>query len=360
VPDPIPFDHSRAAAFEKRLVGALNYGALCLMTSLGHRVGLFDVMADMPAAGSEAIAARCGLNERYVREWLGAMVASGVVDYDPRNGTYALPPEHAAFLTRVATPANLAVFTQYIPLLGAVEDDVVACFRAGGGVPYARFERFHEVMAEDSGQTVLPVLKSHILPLIPGLDERLKDGIRVLDVGCGRGRALNLLANCFPNSRFVGIDLSEEAIKFARDDADRQGNKNVSFIARDLSRFDQQAQPGAFDFITTFDAVHDQASPRKVLRGIRISLADDGVYLAQDIKASSDVQHNREHPVGTLLYTISCMHCMTVSLAQGGDGLGAMWGKEMAAQYFQEAGFHSVAVHELAHDFQNYYYVCRP
>jgi hypothetical protein len=116
----------------------------------------------------------------------------------------------------------------------------------------------------------------------------------------------------------------------------------VSFIARDLSRFDQQAQPGTFDFITTFDAVHDQASPRNVLRGIRISLADDGGYLAQDIKASSDVQHNREHPLGPLLYTISCLHCMTVSLALGGDGLGAMWGKEMAVQYFQEAGFGSV------------------
>jgi 2-polyprenyl-3-methyl-5-hydroxy-6-metoxy-1,4-benzoquinol methylase len=360
VPDPAPFDHSRAAAFEERLVGVLNSGALCLMTSVGHRVGLFDSMADLPAAGSEAIAARSGLNERYVREWLGAMVAGGVVDYDPRDGTYALPREHAAFLTRAATPANLAVFAQYIPLLGRVEDDVVACFREGGGVPYARFDRFHEVMAEDSGQTVLPVLKSHILPLVSGLDERLKDGIRILDVGCGRGRALNLLATWFPNSRFVGIDLSEEAIKFARVEAEQRGNKNVSFIARDLSRFDQQAQPGTFDFITTFDAVHDQASPRNILRGIRISLADDGVYLAQDIKASSDVQHNREHPIGSLLYTISCMHCMTVSLAQGGDGLGAMWGKEMAVQYLQEAGFHSVEVHELAHDFQNYYYVCRP
>jgi 2-polyprenyl-3-methyl-5-hydroxy-6-metoxy-1,4-benzoquinol methylase len=215
-------------------------------------------------------------------------------------------------------------------------------------------------MAEDSGQNVLPVLKSHILPLVPGLDKRLKDGIRVLDVGCGRGRALNLLATWFPNSRFVGIDLSEEAIEFACVEAEERGNKNASFIARDLSRFDQQAQPGTFDFITTFDAVHDQASPRNVLRGIRISLADDGVYLAQDIKASSDVQHNREHPLGPLLYTISCLHCMTVSLAQGGDGLGAMWGKEMAVQYFKEAGFGSVQIHELAHDIQNYYYVCRP
>jgi hypothetical protein len=183
VPNPAPFDHSRAAAFEERLVGALNSGAVCLMTSVGHRVGLFDAMADLPAASREAIAVRSGLNERYVREWLGAMVAGGVVDYDPRDGTYALPREHAAFLTRAATPANLAVFAQYIPLLGTVEDDVVACFREGGGVPYARFDRFHEVMAEDSGQTVLPVLKSHILPLVPCLDERLKDGIRVLDVG---------------------------------------------------------------------------------------------------------------------------------------------------------------------------------
>jgi SAM-dependent methyltransferase len=158
------------------------------------------------------------------------------VDYDPRDGTYALPPEHAAFLTRAATPANLAVYAQYIPLLGAVEDDVLACFRAGGGVPYARFQRFHEVMAEDSGQTVLPVLKSHILPLLSGLDERLKDGIRVLDVGCGRGRALNILAAWFPNSRFIGIDLSEEAIKFARVEAEERVNKNASFIVRDAGR----------------------------------------------------------------------------------------------------------------------------
>jgi hypothetical protein len=156
----------------------------------GAPSGAFRCDGNLPAAGSEAIAARSGLNELYVREWLGAMVAGGVVDYDPRDGTYALPREHAAFLTRAATPANLAVFAQYIPLLGTVEDDVVACFREGGGVPYARFDRFHEVMAEDSGQTVLPVLKSHILPLVPCLDERLKDGIRVLDVGCGRGRAI--------------------------------------------------------------------------------------------------------------------------------------------------------------------------
>ena len=168
------------------------------------------------------------------------------------------------------------------------------------------------------------------------------------------------MAGWFPNSRFVGLDLAEEAIAFAQQEARRQGHANLAFSARDLSRFDKEAERAAFDLVTTFDAVHDQANPRAVLRGIRLALAPDGVYLAQDIKGSSHVHLNREHPVGTLLYTISCMHCMTVSLAQDGEGLGAMWGREQAEELMREAGFRSIEVHELPHDFQNYYYVCRP
>jgi SAM-dependent methyltransferase len=168
------------------------------------------------------------------------------------------------------------------------------------------------------------------------------------------------MAGWFPKSHFVGYDLSEEAIAFARSEAERAGHTNLSFVARDLSRYDDEAEPGAFDLVTTFDAVHDQAAPRAVLRGIRRSLAEHGVYLAQDIKGSSHVHLNREHPFGAMIYTISCMHCMTVSLAQGGEGLGAMWGRETAERYFAEAGFRTVEVHELEHDPQNYYYVCRP
>jgi 2-polyprenyl-3-methyl-5-hydroxy-6-metoxy-1,4-benzoquinol methylase len=355
------FDQGRASAFADRLVGALNDGALCVMASVGHRTGLFDTMATMTPATSAAIAGQAGLNERYVREWLGAMVTAGVVEFQPEAGAYRLPPEHAACLTRAATPGNLAVFAQYIPLLGTVEDDIVACFRQGGGVPYSRFPRFHEVMAEDSGQSVLPALAEHILPLVPGLVARLEAGIRVLDVGCGRGRALDLMAGLFPRSRFVGYDLSEEAIAWARADAERKGRGNVTFAARDLARFADEAEPGAFDFITTFDAIHDQGHPRSVLRGIRRSLAPSGVYLAQDINGSSHVHKNCGHPIGTLLYTVSCMHCMTVSLAQeGGEGLGAMWGRETAERLFREAGFGAVEIHELSHDIQNCYYVCRP
>ena len=128
------------------------------------------------------------------------MVTGHIVEYDKRGKNYRLPKEHAAFLTRNSTPNNIAVFAQYIPLLGSVEDDIVECFKKGGGVEYSRYPRFHQVMAEDSGQTVLSSLFDHILPLVPSLVEKLETGIKVLDVGCGAGRAGNMMADRFPNS----------------------------------------------------------------------------------------------------------------------------------------------------------------
>lgn len=354
-----PFDPKRAEAFAGRLLSALNDGAFCLMASIGHRTGLFDVMRDQAPLTSPEIASRAGLNERYVREWLGAMVTSGVVSVDPQSVRYHLPPEHAAYLTRAAAADNLAVFTQYLPLLGNVEDDVVECFKNGGGVPYERFPRFHAVMAEDSGLSVLSSLESHILPLVPGLAEQLGRGVRGLDAGCGSGRTLNRLAELFPKSRFLGMDLSKEAIRAARDEASTKGLKNVEFAEADLSEFDRTAESESFDFITTFDAVHDQGKPLNVLRGIHRALKRDGIYLMQDIKGSSHVYSNIGHPIGTFLYTVSCLHCMTVSLAQGGEGLGAMWGEEKTREYLQRAGFRSVEKHELAHDIQNNWYVVR-
>lgn len=163
----------------------------------------------------------------------------------------------------------------------------------------------------------------------------------------------------YPESRFVGMDFSDQAIAYARDEAAARGLRNIEFRKVDLSTFDEQAEPASFDFITTFDAIHDQARPLSVLKGIRRSLKPGGVYLMQDISGTSHVHKDIEHPIGTLLYTVSCMHCMTVSLAQGGEGLGAMWGEEKTREYLQRAGFRSVEKHEPAHDVQNNWYVMR-
>jgi cyclopropane fatty-acyl-phospholipid synthase-like methyltransferase len=351
------FDASRAQDFASRVLRALNDGALCLMMSIGHRTGLFDVMSRMAPSTAAEIAAGAGLNERYVREWLGSMVTSRVIEYEPATARYRLPAEHAAMLTRAAGADNMAVFAQYIGTLGGVEDDIVECFRRGGGVPYEKFPRFHEVMAEDSGQSVLSSLESHILPLVPGLTGRLEQGIRVLDLGCGRGRILHRLATLYPKSRFTGIDLSEDAIAYARTQA--AGLQGLEYVVSDLSDFDRKAEPDSFDLITTFDAVHDQAKPLSLLKGICRALKPDGVYLMQDISGTGHVDRDIEHPIGTFLYTISCMHCMTVSLAQNGEGLGAMWGEEKTREYLERAGFRSVAVNRLAHDIQNNWYVAR-
>src|SRR5687767_11933223 len=353
------FDSAMAGVFAERLLNTLNQGALCLMISVGHRTGLFDAMREMAPATSAEIAAKAELNERYVREWLGAMVTGRIIEVDPSTGRFSLPAEHAAFLSRPAGADNFAVFAQYIPLLGGVEDDIVECFKKGGGVPYARFPRFHAVMAEDSGQSVLSSLESHIVPLVPQLAQRLGAGIQMLDVGCGRGRIINRLAQLYPKSRFTGIDLSSEAILFAWEEAAGKKLRNVEFIVADLSRFDETAEVEAFDFVTTFDAIHDQAKPLSVLRGIRRALRSSGVYLMQDIKGSSKIYKNLDHPLGPMLYTVSCMHCMTVSLAQNGEGLSAMWGEEKTREYLEKAGFRSVEKNELAHDIQNNWYVVR-
>jgi 2-polyprenyl-3-methyl-5-hydroxy-6-metoxy-1,4-benzoquinol methylase len=269
------------------------------------------------------------------------MVTGGVVEVDPTSLRYSLPPEHAAYLTRAAAADNMAVFGQYIAVMGCVEDDIVECFRKGGGVPYARFPRFHEVMAEDSGQSVLSSLESHILPLVAGADGTARQG---------HSRA---------GRRFVGMDFSRDAIEYARVEAAKKGLDNVEFVAVDLSDFNDSAEPESFDFITTFDAVHDQARPLNLLKGIHRALETDGVYLMQDIGGTSHVHKDVDHPIGTFLYTISCMHCMTVSLAQGGEGLGTMWGEERTREYLQKAGFRSVTTHRLAHDIQNNWYVAR-
>ena len=348
------FNSKKAEAFEGKVVDMLNLGSVALMTSLGHRTGLFDTMADLQYATSEEISLKSGLNERYIREWLGAMATSGVVEHRAEDDTYRLPPEHAACLTRNAAPNNLAAFTQYISVLGAVEDEVLEAFKHGKGVPYSSYKRFHEVMAEDSGQTVVAALQDHILSLIPDVSEKLRHGIDVVDVGCGSGRAIALLAANFPNSNFTGLDISEAAVNIANQAVKKQNLTNVHFMVHDTA---SSFANGRYGLVTAFDAIHDQAEPEQVLKNVYEALAPGGTFLMQDIAASSRVDNNMDHPIAPFLYTISCMHCMSVSLAGGGPGLGAMWGKEKALEMLQEAGFSNIRVEQLAHDIQNYYYI---
>ncbi|MEQ9641490.1 MAG: class I SAM-dependent methyltransferase [Alphaproteobacteria bacterium] len=348
-------DNATTENFADRLLDILNAGALSLMVSIGHRSGLFDAMAAMPPADCEEIARCAGLDERYVREWLAAMVTGRIVTYHAGTETYYLPPAHAASLTRLSSPDNLAVMAQAVPFLGGLEDRILKCFKTGRGLTYDAYTpRFHQIMAEDSAQTVVAVLHEMILPLVPGLVARLRRGIDVLDIGCGAGRALIAMAEAFPLSRFFGYELCAEAVRQARMEIADRRLSNISVMRQDAATMPDR---GAYDLVTAFDAIHDQADPAGVLAKVHTALREGGTFLMQDTAASSRLDRNLDHPAGPLLYAISTMHCLPVSLGYGGPGLGAMWGREAARAMLAEAGFDKVSVRQLPHDMANEFYV---
>ncbi|HEY9839346.1 MAG: class I SAM-dependent methyltransferase [Candidatus Sericytochromatia bacterium] len=345
---------AKAEAFAGKMLGILNGATTALMSSIGHRTGLFDTMSGLKPSTSTEIADASQLNERYVREWLGNMVTSGIVEYNPAEQTYFLPPEHAGFLTRAAGPDNMTLFCQYISLFGNVENEIVECFRHGGGVPYDRYQRFQALMAEESAAVNDLALIDRTLPLVPGLVARLEQGIQVADVGCGQGHALNLMARAFPRSHFKGYDFSEEGVAAAQAEAQAWDLDNVRFQVQDIANWHEAE---VYDFITAFDTIHDQAHPTKVLQNIYTALKPGSPFLMIDIAASSKLEENIEHPLGPVLYTASTMHCMTVSLAYGGEGLGTAWGRQKATEMLEAAGFHGIEVKEVEGDILNYYYV---
>ncbi|MEW5840142.1 MAG: class I SAM-dependent methyltransferase [Thermoproteota archaeon] len=344
--------------FGSRMLEILNDGMLCLMVSVGYKVQLFDVMAEMPPSTSTEIAKAAKLNERYVREWLGAMVVGKIAEYDPAAGKYRLPPDRAACLTRKAGIDNIAVFTQYIALMGNVEDRIVECFRNGGGVPYSAYPKFQQLQAEETARVFDARLLDQILPLAgKGVMQKLENGgAEVLDIGCGTGHAVNLMAKAFPKSRFYGYDFSTEGIRAAKKEAARMGLKNAHFKVVDAARM---ADRKKYDLVTAFDTIHDQARPDKVLRAVRRALRRGGTFLMQDVAASSNVHENIGRPLGPAIYTFSTMHCMTVSLAYGGMGLGTAWGEQKAREMLAEAGFGMPQVKTVEGDIFNYYYVCK-
>jgi 2-polyprenyl-3-methyl-5-hydroxy-6-metoxy-1,4-benzoquinol methylase len=342
--------------FAGRMVAAIDGASLTILLSIGHQTGLLDTMAGLPPATSAQIAEAAGLDERYVREWLAGMTTGHVVDYDAGTATYSLPAHRKGVLTRAAGPDNLALVALFIPQLGEVEQKIIGCFREGGGLPYSAFPRFHTLMAEQSGVVFDKALVDVVLPLVDGLPERLRAGADVADFGCGSGHAINVMARAFPASRFTGIDFSDEAIAAGVQEAAQLGLTNATFESHNLAQLDKH---DAYDVITVFDAIHDQAQPARVLENIYRALRPGGVFLMADIKASSRLEENVDVPMSTYLYTVSLMHCMTVSLALDGAGLGAAWGTQLATSMLGDAGFDDVRVAEVESDPINSYYIAR-
>jgi SAM-dependent methyltransferase len=241
--------------------------------------------------------------------------------------------------------------------MGSVEDGIVEAFEKGGGVPYSGFPKFQQLMAQESAQIFDATLIDVTLPLV-NMGAQLESGIDVADIGCGKGHAINLMAQTYPKSRFTGFDFSDEGVAAGKAEAKERGISNAKFEQKDVTNL---GNAGKFDLITAFDAIHDQAQPRKVLKGIHDALKPGGVFLMADIAGDSNHAGNMEHPLAPLMYGISTFHCMTVSLALGGEGLGTMWGQQKAMELLTEAGFKAsdIEIKSVEGDIMNAYYVCK-
>lgn len=347
-------DPDLAKQFSAKMLGIYTGAVLTNLIDIGYQTGLFESSRLGPTS-SEELSGRAGLNERYVREWLGAMTTGGIYTYDALTQRYTLPEEHARALTGDSA-SNLCPASRIINHFGTHLPALTRCFRAGGGIPYSAYRPVFTQCMDDSWRRIFD---EHLVPgfigAVPGLSEVLRQGIDVLDVGCGTGHAMNILAREFPASTFLGYDIADDAIASANDEARQMGLKNSSFEVADVAKL---AELPKFGLITAFDAIHDQVAPDAVLRGIGNALAPGGTFLMVDFKFSSKVEENVGNPFAAMHYGFSLMHCMPVSLASGGAGLGTVWGQQVATRMLGEAGFGSVQILDTPRP-QNCSYVCR-
>ena len=283
------------------------------------------------------------------------MTVAKIIEYDPDEGTYHIPSEHAAWLGKQAANNDFAPIFELIPTLGSAEDGIVSSFRNGGGLTYDDYHRFHHVLAIGNRASQDVNFIERDLPLVPGIIPRLETGLDVADLCCGQGHTWNLMAAAYPNSRFIGIDFVAEIITSATDEAKQMGLENVRYAQQAVTNLDMHE---AFDFIMAIDAIHDQTRPEQVLANIHNALRPDGIFLTVDIKASSHLEKNIDHPLGPFLYTVSVFQCLSISLGQGGPGLGAVWGRELASQMLEAADFADLVAKKAPGNLTLDYYIC--
>jgi 2-polyprenyl-3-methyl-5-hydroxy-6-metoxy-1,4-benzoquinol methylase len=334
-------DEAAVEAFVGRALGDLSGAMTTLSCALGDRLGLFKALeADGPVS-SEDLAARLGLNERYVREWLLAMTAAGYVDYDPNEQRFSLPAEHAPVLAHEAGPVFFGgVYQELVGSLAAL-DRVTDAFRGGGGTPQEAYSSdLWEGMERFTAGWFENLLLSEWLPAVPEVRAKLEQGAKVADVGCGAGRALIKLADAFPNSNCSGYDAFAGQLDRARRNAASAGHGDrITFERRDVAA---EGLPERFDVITTFDVVHDAVDPLALLKAIRAGLEPGGTYLLLEINCA-DHAHQNQGPIAQVFYGFSLLYCMTSSLAHDGAGLGTCGLPESSIRALAaEAGFGAV------------------
>jgi 2-polyprenyl-3-methyl-5-hydroxy-6-metoxy-1,4-benzoquinol methylase len=345
--------------YAKLVFGTLAGAVTATMIHLGDRLGLYRAMADQESVTSARLAAKTGLAERWVREWLCQQGAAGVLE-NRGDGRFGLSPEGRAALVDESSPACGVGFFHDLPEIIGIVKRLPDAFRTGIGLPYDAFgPEGARGIERGFGPWFRTLLVPFALPQVAGLVDRLREGVEVADVGCGAGVAVIEMARAFPRSTFHGWDISAHALVRAEENRREAGVPNARF--HDARREPLPAD-GRFAFVTTFDCLHDMTDPAGVVRQIRAALRPDGAWLVVDIKARDTYEENvARNPMAAMMYGMSVLTCMSSALSEaGGAGLGTLGlPPSVLRRMVEAAGFTGFETLELEHPV-NAFYVVRP
>jgi 2-polyprenyl-3-methyl-5-hydroxy-6-metoxy-1,4-benzoquinol methylase len=349
-------DPKKVEEVADKAIGYLAGAGVSALAYLGDRLGLYRALSEAGPSTSVELAAKARLHERWVREWLHGQASAGLVRY-AGDGRFELTSEQVAVLADEDNPAFVGGgFALMVPLLQRW-DRLFESFRTGRGVPYNELGADHAV---GESRFSSPWMRANLVPVIlAGLDgvaPKLTVGAKVADVGCGSGKALLEMAKAYPRSEFHGYDNSELAIGFAEAHLARSGLRNVTFHRAAASTLPRDA---SFDFVLTWDCLHDMTDPAGAMRSIRAAIRPDGTWLIVDINGMPSPEENYAHPLGGLLYSFSVLDCLACSTCEaGGAGLGTLGLPEpVARKMTAEAGFTRFTVRDFGNPLNSFYEV---
>lgn len=348
-------DKAKAQVFMGRVIADLGAAMTVALVHVGDRVGLFKAMAGAGELRREQLEQRTGIHPRYLEEWLAAMLCAGYIEHQAETDTWRLPDEHALFFADASSEQYMGGLFYGAPGLAAMAPQLADAFQAGSGISFQDYGEAAPMAVELMNRSLYQArFIQRWMPNLPQVVARLQQGGRALDVGCGTGTIAILLAQAFPQARITALDFDARSIVMARENAARAGvAERIRFIQQSATELDGQGE--GWDFISSFDCIHDMPDPQGVLRRIHNALAPEGSYLMVEPKVADSVDENAANPFARYMYGISCLHCVPQSLAQGGPGLGACWGEARARRMAREAGFSHFAALPIPSLSQSFY-----
>ena len=331
-----PIDEQALNELLGRAITDVGATSLATLTIVGDRLGLYRALAAGGAITSAELARRTGTHERYVREWLNAHAASGYMNYLADSGRYKLTAEQAMLFADENSPANMLGGFQIALAAGRIVDKLTDAFRTGDGIGWHEHDHgVFEGCARFYRPSYIANIVQNWIPALDGVKARLEAGIRVADIGCGHGTSTLIMAQAYPNSRFVGFDYHQASIDAANKAARESGASNCRFEVGGA-----QDYPGhSYDLVTVFDALHDMGDPVGCARHVLSTLAPNGTWMIVEPYAGDRIEENL-NPLGRAFYAGSTLMCTPCSLSQKGAlGLGAQAGEARLRSVITEAGF---------------------